>query len=536
MQSAYGSARLLALAGVILLLPFAPRTEACDLGDGSSKFDRACQIIDCLTTNSPSIRPLAREISCGTFQPLRTPPPGQRPRVRELVNSLLTFVRTNDDLWLVDRVAFALASCEDEIWTPLFLDLLDHPSPQIRWRAIQHFAGVPSADARPVLEMLWEAETRDWVQADLLRSLARSGSRAALEDCERFVESGDTALSAASVDCLRLARPAGALESVLRVARGSGFCRRRQALAALAAWPESDEALEVLLEASSSNQMPGVAVAALTSFPQPEATERLLEVAVSTDLDTMVRFSAISAIADREHPEVVPMLQGILREPDLEESSLLKYSARELLISLGVQVPRSSAKHTSFTTTVSLECIDSDYGSWTVIPPPARSSIRCWASPHIAGNPEDHERIPAALSVEADDHFESEDSHWVHLGRLDCWAPVGVLESGSRPTVADEPSVFEAEFDAPVTELDSPMAAALLSAKLMSTFESDDVVTGVALDVDPFDRDAVALLVEMFEGEEGRVSDHVRDVLDELLPIYRDDREIARRLAAALEE
>jgi hypothetical protein len=140
------------------------------------------------------------------------------------------------------------------------------------------------------------------------------------------------------------------------------------------------------------------------------------------------------------------------------------------------------------------------------------------------------------LSVEADDHFESEDSHWVHLGRLDCWAPVGVLESGSRPTVADEPSVFEAEFDAPVTELDSPMAAALLSAKLMSTFESDDVVTGVALDVDPFDRDAVALLVEMFEGEEGRVSDHVRDVLDELLPIYRDDREIARRLAAALEE
>jgi len=448
----------------------------------------------------------------------------------------LTFVRTNDDLWLVDRVAVALASCEDGIWTPLFLDLLDHPSPQIRWRAIQHFADVPSADARPVLEMLWEAETRNWIRADLLRSLAQSGSTAALEDCGRFVDSEDAALSVASVDCLRDARPPGALDLVLRIARGSEFCRRRQALAALAAWPESDEALEVLLEASSSNQMPGVAVKALTSFPQPEATERLLEVAVSTDLDTMVRFSAISAIADREHPEVVPILQGILRESDLEETSLLKYSAYELLISLGVQVPRSSARPTSFTTSVRLECIDSNYGSWTVEPPPARRSVRCWASPHIPGNPEDHERIPAALSVEADDHFESQDDHWLHLGRLDCWVPVELLEPGSGPTEADEQSAFEAEFDAPVTALDTPLAAALLSAGLMSTFDSVDAVTGVMLDVDPYDRDAVALLVEMYEDDEGRVSDHVRDVLNELLPIYRDDRELTKGISAALEE
>jgi HEAT repeat protein len=404
--------------------------EACDLGDGSGGFDRACQIVDCLTTESPSVRPLAREIGCGTFRPLRTPPPGQRPRVRELVNSLLTFVRTNDDLWLVDRVALALASCEDGIWTPLFLDLLDHPSPQIRWRAIQHFADVRSAAARPALEMLWEAETRNWIRADLLRALARSSSTAALDDCTRFVDSEDTALSAASVDCLRLARPPGALESVLRVVRASEFCLRRQALAALAAWPDSDEALKLLLEASLSKQMPGVAVDALTSFLQPEATERLLEVAASTDLDTMMRLSAISAIVDREHPDVIPILRGILGESDLEESSLLKYSARGLLISLGVQVPRLPARSTSFTTTVRRECIDSYHGSWVVEPPPGQTSVRCWASPHIPGNPEDHERIPAGLSVEVDDRFESEDDQWVHLDWRDCWVQVELLEPG----------------------------------------------------------------------------------------------------------
>ena len=64
---------------------------------------------------------------------------------------------------------------------------------------------------------------------------------------------------------------------------------------------------------------------------------------------------------------------------------MLKYSARQHLGNLGVATPPSTVRPVSFTMTIHLECVDSNYGSWAVKPPPERKSVRCWAAPHTPG-------------------------------------------------------------------------------------------------------------------------------------------------------
>ena len=114
------------------------------------------------------------------------PPRDDESETHLVVDRLRRYVAVERDPWVLDRVAAALAEEMIEELTPVFRDLLGHPVPSVRYRAMQFFADDDSdlgpEDVQKLLERMWRAERTPWVRArlfDALAELKRDGKIAA---------------------------------------------------------------------------------------------------------------------------------------------------------------------------------------------------------------------------------------------------------------------------------------------------------------------------------------------------------------------
>ena len=71
-------------------------------------------------------------------------------------------------------------------------------------------------------------------------------------------------------------------------------------------------------------------------------------------------------------------------------------------------------------------------GTWRIVAPADRRTIRCWMGPRVHGDPEFDARLPRGRWADITDHFEAGKARWVELGE-DCWVPFSSLEPNVDP-------------------------------------------------------------------------------------------------------
>jgi len=332
-----------ALVTLVVAWSLSSVTEARDTE--LDAWNRLVDVVE-LIRNDPAAASLAAvDWWCAEFLVLRHPPDDFTKEAADLETFLISFVRTSTDDWLVDRIASSMADCFEEAWSPLFLDLLD------------------------------------------------------AEDLE---------LATAALRTLKAAQPPGALESLRQLAEQDDSPLRKDAVSALAAWPDDTEVMRLLVNLSRSE--PGAirdaALSSLSDFAQPEAIDRLVEVASDTTVGVMSGLTALSNVAHSDHPELIRVLSRLLDERTTYDTIRLQQVAYEGLLQLGVTAPDPASLLREFTASFTLSCGLAFDSIGTILPPVDGRSVRCWAAPRIAGDPEDYERLEAGLPVDINDHFQ----------------------------------------------------------------------------------------------------------------------------------
>ena len=418
----------------------------------STPWDELVATVDLIRNDEAAAHLAAADWWCDTFELLSYPDDENEKEARDLLQFLLSFARTSSDDWLVDRLAMSLAECSERRWSPLFLDLLNHPSTQLRWRAVQHYSDVGDRNALAALEAFWNEDLPPWVRADLADALLENGSSEHVEDCVDLVDADDIDLAQAALRTLEEARTNGALEVLQRHAEQDDSRLRVEAIEALAAWPDDNEVMRMLVDLSRSGPSPisDTATSTLWGFKQPEALDRLVEVALDTEAGIHQRLSATNAVAASDHPDLIRVLRRVIDEPDDDATIVLKHLAHGRLSSLGVEMPMFKPLPSEYSVSFTISCSFGVTSPWQILATLGEDSVRCWAAPHIAGDPEDYERLAAGTPVRIDDHFQSGDEHWVQVEDEFCWVPIEQL---GEPTEAPDPFAdwpYRHHFDVPL--------------------------------------------------------------------------------------
>ena len=444
--------------------------------------------VELIRSDAAAARLAAADWSCSSFEVLPRPPDGHAREAVELGRFLISFARTSGDDWLVDRLALALAGCAEPGWSPLFLDFLDHPSIQLRWRAARYYADVADPNATPKLEAFWNEDLPTWVRTDLADALLENGSIEHAEDCVDLVDGDDTRLARAALRTLKEIRPRGALEALRRHAKWDDSRLRKEAVEALAAWPDDTEIMHLLVHMSRSEDatIRNAASSALADFSQPEALDRLVEIASDPEAGHSQRLAALKSVTD----------SGLAR--------------------LGIAPPVPESLLRDFTVNLTFSCFDALDSVRSILPPDDGHSVRCWAAPHIAGDPEDFERLEEGMPIDINDHFQSGDEHWVQVQGESCWIPIDQLDESIEPWEANPDRPFRHEFDVSLEEIDSPMGKALLAARMIRVFDITEAVAAIEFAIDPDDRDRVGLLAEIYVDDDSVMSYFVWDAMNEL--------------------
>lgn len=247
----------------------------------------------------------------------------------EVVESLRTFLRIELDDWITSRLLESLSTSSSNYLAPLFRDALDSPSVNVRRQAIQRFIYREDPEARKSLEDAWLFEERPWILADLIEALANHDSDAHLQDFLRLTQSENHSVALAAIEALGDLGDPLALPILITNARGGAREYRLRSLEALTSWPDSVDALQVILESSRSEDeaVRNRATESLGSFDDPSAIERLIEIVRDRDAG-FGRVIAMEAFGETPHPEVAPVLVEVLREmprdddPDLHAAAL----------------------------------------------------------------------------------------------------------------------------------------------------------------------------------------------------------------------
>jgi hypothetical protein len=480
--------------------------------------------------------------ACERLEVLDPDPIDDKRRAWTMIDALGRMISGTDDAWVADRLAAALAGCEGDLWTPIFLELLEHPSPNLRWRAVQYFSRHRDPRAAELLEGIWTSETRPWVQRDLLGALTLNEGDVHADALRPLVQTDDPALAAAAISAAAELKLDESLAWILPIAARQEHPLRCDALDALSEWPESAAGLKVLLAASRDENpdMRRDAVNALRAFADPEAVERRVELLRATDEPTDVREFAAWGIATAEHPELDHVLLQILQEPENPSNTTLRRLAGYALEVRGIIEPPARRTDTRWTQTLS--CLNYlDGPDWRVNAAQDRMSERCWGGPHIPGDPSWEGRIPDGFRVEIGDHFELDEEHWVGIGKnADCWVLLDVLEPLAQGADSDEQTSefdpFLREIDLPVDELGSRAAEALVAAGFLDLLESGDTLAIVVIALDAAARDEIKRFLGAYVYEDTVLDEHLWDTLDALEEMYEDDPELGPLIEAALEQ
>lgn len=493
--------------------------------------EKARDALEILLRGDPASRREAVEDVGSIFQFLNGIP-CQDTTFREILGALERILRTERDDWIASRLLQNLGDLDTDCLNPLYLQALKSRSPNVLWRAIQWFANHEDPEAVPYLEHAWRLEKRPWVRIDLLGALAENPAPGLASDLLDVAERGSPSLSRAAFEAIQTLGDPGTIPDLARLAREGKGPVRAEAVTTLTAWPDSDEALTAVLDATGDRELEARerAIEALGQFPGPRAAQRALDLAGSGN-PPADRSAALRALEKLRSPEAIPVLTDLLHESFPEESSNLPAGAIRLLSELDdpAAVPllqdldpemddtgplsvqtlieslaRDRTTEAGRISWIRLSCggdfLEDDPENpvdFVIVPPDGRLTIRCWEFPGVAGDPEDFERIPGGIWAHVEDHFEGEDDSWVQIeSSEDCWVPRRLLEPRSGEDDPGEPAETPGrkEFDLQEDELLSETASRLMDAGLLKVIEPGEAIVGVSLEVEPGDEEGLALL------------------------------------------
>jgi len=432
------------------------------------------------------------------FGPLEEPGEERSEDADHVVASLTAFFDAEDDEWILDRLALGLAEIWEESLNPLFDEMLLHPSPNLRWRAIYHFAMTDGPAAAPKLRRLMRTEERPWIRIDLLEALEMQEVEGFLEQCVPWIDSDDVSLAVETIEYLAGEDVEGALPALLERATDGPPPVRAAAVRALSGWPDSREALATVIEATRSSDvtLQRAALQTLDSFPYEGALRRQEEISRSADAHPCLRATAATALATPETPET--------------------------FIELWSNVWR--------------DCVSVPRWEWSghVTPLATMDSVRCWRGPEIAGDPDEYPRIPANTTVEIYDRFEARDGLWIEMMNLECWVPMDQVAEGP-PEIEPAVQPLVEEVDIATDQLATTMVLSLIDAGLLEVFDPHPSVVGVALVVDPGLADDIELLLEVYEEGESVLHAAITSALERSVELGELDDDLLDRARGVVE-
>ncbi|MCI0657995.1 MAG: hypothetical protein L0170_13155 [Acidobacteria bacterium] len=150
-----------ALAALLLATPCLP----CEDYSGCSRKSLQAELSAALHTLWTGRTELKRETveEAGDWaEVLETADPDDE-EARYAVGWLRAILHTEKDDWIASRLLQKLPPLASDLLNPLYRDALTHPSPNVRWRAIQWFQRQKESEALPLLENcgLWR-KGRGW--------------------------------------------------------------------------------------------------------------------------------------------------------------------------------------------------------------------------------------------------------------------------------------------------------------------------------------------------------------------------------------
>jgi hypothetical protein len=414
-------------------------------------------------------------------------------------------LESETDEWILDRLALGLSEILSDHLNPLFLELLGHESPNVRWRAVQHFSYGEDPATIPHLLRLWRSEERPRVRTDLLEALRMQEASGYAEDCLDLVEDEDTELALAAIQALGEQAPPGATERLVDLSRdGRRLPLRAAAIAALGRIDHRTAGLDAILQATH-DPSPHVAVAATTALDGIEddrAEARLLELARAAPLPLLREHALLGLSRDTMSPRVQELFVELEAEEPRPDNGLLRYFASSALHSAGLRADPPLQVDPTYAA-VSLPPAEPP---WILVPPAGTDTVRCWRGPDLAGDPAERLRLERGLLVVPNDWFEEGEGRlWVEARRY-CWIPFENLARSDESPVRDE-RTLRAELDLLVEDLDTRVVTELQSSGLLETFDTTERVTGVALEVDPVDTEQVEAFCQALDGVTGLLAD-----------------------------
>jgi hypothetical protein len=449
----------------------------------------------------------------------------------EALESLTALLVAEKDEWVLDRLLVELVDADLEELIPFFRTAIEHSSLNVRRRAMEFFSWNEDPVTVPLLEKLWRREMHAHVRPVLLEALNWNESVKYLDDYIELIESDDPVLAIEAISGVIEFRPRSAHDQLVECARDCMPVVRRQALATLSVWPSSESAAAAVIDATYEPQFRCSTLNWLRKFTVPAARDRLLEVAADTRLDADRRRSAVDALWSIDTAYVFSVLDKILDEPEDESTQVLKAVA-ELLRNIKSGIPFSFERIERVTTGAQNGCQEAlaevSEDTRYVAPAADMNTLRCWDGPRVAMNPEPPPRLVEGLQVEIDDVFLEGDDVWVQVTTEsgECWLREADLQQEAESagaTLSKLDQQFSSEFDLPVADLERPVMAGLLDAGFLRVIDPGEVWTGLAVQLDPEDRDDVATWVELIQPDTTGVGEIIMNLTDTLLEMYPDD-------------
>jgi hypothetical protein len=471
--------------------------------------------------------------------------------IRRAVDSLRSSLHTERDDWIQARVLQNLLDRSVATLTPLYLEALDDPSPNVRWRGIAWFRERADPQARPLLERLWRFEDRPWVLVDLIEALARNGSDRFLDDFVGLARGGDPALAVAAIGALGSRMDERLVPVLAALARAQNPHVAAAAIEALAAWHESPAAREGVrraLQRAGSDAL----ILALPKIQESvdENAARQLLVMASEEADPAVRCRALTALAQAQPDGLEDLLVQTLLDASPEDASreeadpiqraalylLNQLDDASVVARLGHLDARLGGEYLNLGSLLEDLSRDRDLAkdSWSeptcseiasplespkalISPPEGLHSLRCWEYPGVSGAPEIFRRVPVGTEAEITDHFEQGDESWVLVYTTFDWPSCWIAAHHLRPLASeDEPQEegdpFSLEIDLPLEEAGSRAARSLSAAGVMEGIDPGSAVMGFALRVDPEDSTVVPRLISAYQ-DDGSLLDEALAVL-----------------------
>lgn len=538
-----------------MLLPGSPRpVEACNLEvtveePASENLTEVEEKVELLWHGSAEERQAIVEEVYSNFQPVFSGLEGEdRQSAQEIVKSLRLWLQAEREDWIASRLLAGLATFSSELFNPLFEDALDHRSPNIRWRGIQHFVSQRSAEVLEPLTRIRKREKRRWIRVDTALALACQGSMEALADLRPWMNSDNAELVGAVIGAYATADADVGLEPVLALARKGPESTRARAVAAIKSWPESEMALDALLEISRSEDdgLRGAAIDALVAFDDERAIRAIVDAALDQDfprrgfgpifaLSRAPRSPAIRAALRKASSALEPLwtetlaaVTGVTFEEMIEKGAAGFGESRNRV---GGPAPpdKSACPFQPLNLDPTLP------GDVLISPPEGLESVRCYRAPGLEGAPDLKLRLRRDEDSYVEDLFESSSGQWLMVENWSvnapCWIASDVVvasteEEDQLEDRAGPSALFVVELDIPAEELGDDGAGALLDGGLLRVVDNGSRSVGVRLAAGRGDARAFELLVASLRYDDRLLDYGLLVLIEELEPYLTDDVEL----------